>query len=83
MALRFGIMPTVQVKHVPDDVHRVLRRRAADAGQSLQEYTLALLVDHAETPTLAEVFEQIDQRSGSQSTMRDAVEAIRADREAR
>lgn len=76
-------MPTVQIKHVPEDVHRVLRRRAADAGQSLQEYTLALLSEHAGKPTLAEVFARIDQRSGSRSTIRDAVEAIRADRDSR
>lgn len=76
-------MPSVQIKNVPDEVHRVLRRRAADAGQSMQEYLLVLLADHTQKPTLAEVFARIDQRSGSQTTMRDAVEAIRADRDSR
>jgi plasmid stability protein len=76
-------MPTVQIKHVPDDVHQVLRRRAAEAGQSLQEYTLALLADHAHKPTLAEVFERIEQRSGGWVTMREAAEWIREERDAR
>jgi plasmid stability protein len=83
MALRFRTMPTVQIKNVPPDVHQTLRRRAAQAGQSLQEYTLALLSDHACKPTLEEVFAQIDQRSGGWITMREAAEWIRAERDAR
>ena len=31
----------MQIKNIPEDVHRVYRRRAAEAGQSLQEYMLA------------------------------------------
>jgi plasmid stability protein len=45
-------MPSVQVKDVPEDVHATLRRRAAVAGQSLQEYLLARLVNEARSPTL-------------------------------
>jgi plasmid stability protein len=76
-------MATVQIKNVPDDVHAILRRRAFDAGQSLQEFLLAQLSDSARTPTLAEVFDRIDQRSGSRITTSFAVDAIRADRDAR
>jgi plasmid stability protein len=76
-------MATVQIKNVPDDVHRVLRQRAAKAGQSQQEYLLALLVDAAQQPTLDEVFDRIEQRSGSGLTLQFAVEAIRADRDSR
>lgn len=36
-------MPSVQIKNVPDEVHRVLRQRAANAGQSLQEFLLTQL----------------------------------------
>jgi plasmid stability protein len=76
-------MPNVQIKNVPEDVHRVLRARAAKAGQSQQEYLLAVLVDVARTPTLDEVFERIDRDSGSRLTLEFAVETIRADRDAR
>jgi len=76
-------MPSVQIKNVPDDIHRVLRRRAAEAGQSMQEYLLALLADHAERPTLADVFARIDQRTGSGLDTAFIVESIRADRDAR
>jgi plasmid stability protein len=76
-------MRSVQIKNVPDDVHQVLRQRAAKAGQSQQEYLLALLVDHARQPTLAEAFERIDRESGSRLTLEFAVETIRADRDSR
>ncbi len=73
-------VPSIQVKDVPDDVHAVLRRRAAAAGQSLQEYLLALLSDQAQTPTLTEVFERVGHRTGGRLGLAEAVEAVRADR---
>lgn len=74
-------MPTVQVKNVPDDVHAVLRRRAADAGQSLQEYVLKLLSDEARTPTLEEVFARIETRDLPVLDDDAVVNALRASRE--
>jgi plasmid stability protein len=76
-------MRSVQIKGVPDDVHRVLRRRAAVAGKSQQEYLLGLLVDAARKPTLDEIFERVGQRSGGRLSLAFAVEAQRADRDAR
>lgn len=76
-------MPSIQVKDVPDDVHAVLRRRAAAAGQSLQEYLLARLRDEAQTPTTDEVLERIEHRSGGKLGFRAAARAVRADRDAR
>lgn len=76
-------MATVQIKNVPDDVHRVLRQRAAKAGQSQQEYLLGLLVGHARTPTVTEVLERVGQRSGGRLSLAFAVEAQRADRDSR
>lgn len=76
-------MRSVQIKNVPDDVHHVLRQRAAKAGQSQQEYLLALLVDAARTPTLDEIFERVEQRSGGDISLAFAVAAKRADRDSR
>ncbi len=76
-------MATVQIKNVPTDVHQVLRRRAAAAGQSLQEYMLASLTDFARHPTQEEVFELIDRRSGGGVTAAWAAQAIREEREER
>jgi antitoxin FitA len=74
-------MPSVQIKNVPDDVHRTLRTRAAAAGQSLQEYLLALLVDEARTESLDAVLDRIGQRSGGSVTAEFVVEVLRKDRE--
>ena len=76
-------MPSIQVKDVPDEVHATLRTRAAAAGMSLQEYLLARLVAEASAPTLEEVLERAGQRAGGHVTTRDAVKAVRADRDAR
>jgi antitoxin FitA len=76
-------MPSVQIKNVPPDVHRVLRRRAAEAGMSLQEYLLAELTEQARQPTLDEVLERAGGRSGGSVPLDFAVETIRADRDSR
>lgn len=78
-----GAMPTIQVKNVPEDTHRVLRRRAADAHQSLQEYLLARLIAHASRPTLDEVLDRIEHRSGGRAPLRDITRMVREDRDRR
>ncbi len=75
--------PSVQIKNVPDQVHAVMRQRAAEAGQSLQEYLLALLVAEAEQETNAALFERIGRLSGGSMPLAHAVERVRADRESR
>ena len=77
-------MPSVQIKNVPPDVHRVLRERAAAAGQSLQEYLLGLLVEEARHGTLAEVLDRIDREGAGGSMPLDvAVALVREDRDSR
>jgi antitoxin FitA len=73
-------MPTMQIKHVPDDVHRVFRTRAAKAGQSLQEYMLNVLTETASHPTVEELFERVAQRSGGGVTAEFAVRVLREER---
>lgn len=76
-------MPSIQIKNVPDEVHAVLRRRAAGAGQSLQEYLLAELTRATRTPTVAEVVERIGHRSGGRLSFRQAEKDVREDRDGR
>jgi plasmid stability protein len=76
-------MPSVQIKNVPDDVHRVLRRRAAEAGQSLQEYLLARLTEDAARPTLDEVIRRAGDRAGGSVPLSEAARVLRAQRDAR
>lgn len=49
----------IQLRHVPDDLHRKLKARAATAGMSLSDFLLAELKRAAEQPTLAEVYERL------------------------
>ena len=76
-------MPSIQVKDVPEDVHATLRRRAAAAGQSLQEYLLAQLIEEAHTPTLDELLDRAGGRAGGRAGFKAAVKAIRAERDTR
>lgn len=76
-------MPTIQVKGVPADVHAALHRRAAAAGQSLQEFVLSRLRDEVQRPTIDELFERIGYRSGGKIGLKAAALAVRSDREAR
>ncbi len=74
-------MPSIQIKNVPPDVHRVLRQRAADAGMSLQEYLLAELTAQARQPTLDEVLREAGSQTGGRLSPEDAVRWLREDRD--
>jgi hypothetical protein len=74
-------MPSVQIKNVPADVHGVLRRRAAAAGQSLQEYLLARLVEEAREEPLEEVLDRAGGRAGGEVGLAFAAETLRSERE--
>ena len=76
-------MPSVQIKDVPEQTHAVLRRRAAEAHQSLQEYLLGRLVDEASWPTLDEVLDRAASRAGGAVTLTEASDLIRFDRDRR
>ncbi len=75
-------MKSIQIKGVPDETHAVLKRRAAEAGMSLQEYLLAHLVAEARQPTLDEVLDKAGGRAGGHVSFEAAVAALREDREA-
>jgi len=44
----------IQVRNVPEALHRSLKARAASAGMSLSDYLLGEIREIAERPTLAE-----------------------------
>jgi plasmid stability protein len=75
-----GAMPSVQIKDVPEETHAVLRRRAAAAHQSLQEYLLGRLIDEASRPTLAEVLDRAGGRAGGSVTFKAVVRQLQAER---
>jgi plasmid stability protein len=73
-------MKTIQIRNVPDDVHRSLSTRAAAAGTSLSNYVLLELERVAERPPVADVLSRARSRSGG--TSREAiVSAVRDGRD--
>jgi plasmid stability protein len=52
----------VQVRDVPEDVHRTLKSRAAAVGMSLSEYVRGELARSASRPTPAELSARIQAR---------------------
>lgn len=76
-------MPSIQIKDVPEETHAVLRRRAAEARQSLQEYLRSRLIEEASRPTLEEVLDRAGGRAGGSVTFKVAIRAVRDDRDRR
>jgi antitoxin FitA len=52
----------IQVRNVPEVLHRTLKARAATVGMSLSDYLLGELREIAERPTLAEFRERLHSR---------------------
>ena len=52
----------VQIRNVPDTLHRKLKVRAADSGQTLSDYLLAELERLAARPTRVEMLARIHSR---------------------
>jgi plasmid stability protein len=52
----------VQIRDVPDDVHRALKARAAMSGVSLSEYVRGVLARSASRPTPAELSARVKAR---------------------
>lgn len=52
----------IQIRNVPDELHRLLKSRAALAGRSLSDYALDELRKSLERPTRDELFARLDSR---------------------
>jgi plasmid stability protein len=76
-----GRMANVQIRDVPEDVHRRLKAQAAMAGQSLNEFLIARMADVARTPSVMELAERIRRRGLYQGPS--SADSIRADRDVR
>ena len=72
----------IQLRNVPDVLHRRLKARAAMAGMSLSDYLLSEIKEIAERPTLAEMRERLRQREPVRVEL-DTVRILREEREAR
>ena len=72
----------IQLRNVPDALHRTLKARAAMAGMSLSDYLLAEIKEIAERPTLAEFGDRLHQRKPVTAQIETA-RLVREEREAR
>lgn len=72
----------IQIRNVPNEVHRRLKARAAAAGMSLSDYLLAEIRRVAERPTPEELRKRLHNRSSVASFLPPA-EAVRAERNSR
>ena len=71
----------IQVRNVPEDLHRALKARAALEGRTLSDYILAELPRLADKPTPDQVMARIKNRSPVGGPA--AAELIRAERDSR
>jgi len=53
----------IQIRNVPDALHRRLKSRAALAGMSLSDYLLSEIREMAERPSLEELRARLERRS--------------------
>jgi len=72
----------IQIRNVPEELHRALKSRAAQQGRSLSDYLLAELRQMAAFPTLEEIFERLKQRSRVNPDVSSA-QLIREERDSR
>jgi plasmid stability protein len=72
----------IQIRHVPDEIHKNLKIRATKKGMSLSDYLLSELVKIVKRPTLEEILERIEAREPT-NVQENSVDAVRAEREAR
>lgn len=70
----------IQIRNVPDALHRRLKSRAAMAGMSLSGYLLSEIRQVAERPTLDELHARLKRRPGTTPSV-SPDEAIRAERD--
>ena len=72
----------IQLRNVPDELHRSLKSRAALEGMSLSDYLLLEIGRVAERPTRAELRERLHTRTPVESPLASA-DAVRLERDAR
>lgn len=72
----------IQLRNVPDDLHRKLKARASQAGMSLSDYLIEEVRRSAERPTREELLERVRQQ-GPVEVTESPTELLRLERESR
>ena len=72
----------IQIRNVPDDLHRTLKARAAQAGMTLSDYLLAEIRRSADRPTRHELLKRLESRTPVEPSL-PVVDILRELRESR
>jgi hypothetical protein len=72
----------IQIRNVPESIHRRLKAQAAMSGKSLSDYLLAEIEKVAQRPTLQELRDRLEKREPVQPHP-DPVSAVRQERDQR
>ena len=72
----------IQIRNVPDALHRKLKARAALEGRSLSEYLLETITEAAARPTMREWLAQVASREPI-NLKDETLKILREDRESR
>jgi plasmid stability protein len=75
-----GMTKMIQIRNVPDALHRRLKARAAIEGKSLSDYLLAEIREVAERPTVEEMRARLARRAPVTLSVEPAL-AMRAERD--
>ena len=78
----FCMPKMIQLRHVPDSLHRQLKARAALSGLSLSEFLVREVRKIAERPTPEEMLERLREREAYGGKL-SPTQALRAERDAR
>jgi plasmid stability protein len=73
-------MANVLIRHIPDDIHASLRRRAEQGGQSLQQYLANERKRPAERPGMDEVLARSERHRGGRVGLLQAADDIAEER---
>lgn len=73
----------IQLRHVPDALHRQLKARAALAGMSLSEFLVGEVRKMAEQPTMREIRERLANQPPSTRLATSPTRLLREERDRR
>ncbi len=74
-------MALIQIRDVPEDAYEIIRRRARRAGQSIQAYMLARVIELSRRPTPSEVLAELESDLAGRPPLEVDTDALLADRD--
>ena len=76
-------MASITITSIPDDVYSELHRRASEAGKSLEEFMLAMLINGAREMSFRDNADPVSKQTGGELPLAFAAELLRGDRATR